>query len=360
MFLAALASASLTAVLTPILRRLAARSGVVDDPATDPTRKIHARPIPLLGGLAIFLAVVFVTLFFLHVVPVLGTDFLVPSQLYAMLAAGGIIMIGGYFDDRYRVRPQVSITFPILAAIVVIASGVGVNFITNPLGGVWRLDALKITLFSWQGVTYWFTVGADLFAFLWLMGMMYTTKLLDGLDGLVSGVTAIAAAVIALLCLAPPVLQPDTAILAAIVAGAFVGFLPYNWNPATIFLGEGGSVLAGFLLGVMAIIAGGKIATTLLVVGIPVLDVVWVLSRRAFFEHRPITSGDRKHLHYRLRDSGLTTRQTVMFYYVTALAFGFVALRLHSYQKLLAGAALVITMVIVAVFAVRFTNKNHD
>ena len=130
-----------------------------------------------------------------------------------------------------------------------------------------------------------------------------------------------------------------------ILAGSAIGFLVWNWHPAKIFLGEGGSLYIGFVLGVLAIISGAKIATTLLVMGVPILDVVWVIVRRLFWERRSLARADRKHLHYRLLDVGLSHWQAVVFLYVLTGTFGLVALGLGSSGKLIALIVLMVVMV---------------
>lgn len=350
MFAVFIGAAVLSFMLSAVVRRLSLRIGALDRPEESPARKIHARPIPLLGGVAIF-----VTFFALVAVlsrqpgTVTGT-FILPKYLWGMFASAFILMIGGYLDDRYRLSPSRQIIFPLIATIVVIASGVGISFITNPLGGVFPLDSVSITVVRWHGIPYHLTLWADLFTFVWLMGMMYTTKFLDGLDGLVGGITTIGSLIVFALSVRPPVLQPETALLALILAGACVGFLCWNWHPARLFLGEGGSLLTGFLLGTLAIVAGGKIATALLIMGIPILDVVWVIVRRMFVERRsPFRTADRKHLHFRLLNVGFSHRGAVLFLYGLTAVFGVTTLFFHGWQKL---AALFVLAVVMAALGI--------
>ncbi len=265
------------------------------------------------------------------------------------------IMIGGVLDDRYSLSPRKQIIWPIAAALVVIASGVGITYITNPFGGPLgteqiRLDAYQKILFWFRGWPYKLTILADVFTFLWLLGMMYTTKFLDGLDGLVPGVTIIGALIVAALALDPVVRQRETALLALVLAGVFMGFLFWNWHPAKIFLGEGGSLFAGFMLGTLSIISGSKVATTALVLGIPILDVLWVIARRLLWErHSPLTA-DRKHLHFRLLDLGFSHRKAVLVLYAFTAYFGITALFLQSKAKL--AAFIIISAIISIVVAV--------
>ena len=185
-------------------------------------------------------------------------------------------------------------------------------------------------------------------AFLWLLGMIYTTKFLDGLDGLVAGVTTIGAIIIFIVSLYWDIPLSGTSILALILAGACLSFLIFNWHPAKIFLGEGGSIFCGFILGVLAIISGSKIATALLIMGIPILDVFWVIIRRIWQGKSP-AQADSKHLHFRLLDIGLSQPQAVIFLYFLTASFGITSLFLHSKGKIIALAVLALFMVILAI-----------
>jgi predicted adenine nucleotide alpha hydrolase (AANH) superfamily ATPase len=178
---------------------------------------------------------------------------------------------------------------------------------------------------------------------------MYTTKLLDGVDGLVSGVSGIGALIIFFFTLTTRYYQPDIAFASIALVGAIAGFLIFNWNPAKIFLGEGGSLLLGYILGVLAIISGGKIAIALLVMGIPVLDVAWTILRRVLKGQNPFRFADRKHLHHRLLDLGLGQKKTVLIFYAFSLIFGLSGLFLQSRGKFLALLLLLFIMLFIVI-----------
>lgn len=318
----------LAMALAALVRRWALNHSIVDVP--DQPRKIHSANVPLLGGAAIFLSFSLVAVAYAWLTPYLVGKSVGGLELAAMIVAGIIIMFGGYLDDRYRYQPVRQIIWPVLATLAVMLVGIKVSVVTNPWGG----GLIELGKFS-----------APVLTFAWLLGMMYTTKLLDGLDGLASGVGAIGALIIFSLTQFTPFYEPPVGLLALILAGACLGFLVWNWHPAKIFLGEGGSLYIGFVLGVLAIISGAKIATTLLVMGVPILDVVWVIVRRLFWERRSLARADRKHLHYRLLDVGLSHRQAVVFLYVLTGTFGLVALGLGSSGKLIALIVLMVVMV---------------
>lgn len=339
---------ALAAGFTPVVRRWALRRQVVDSASLAPERKIHPLPIPLGGGLAIYVSFTLVAWTIALTTAQLFGGFFLPKYLVGMTVAGGVLMLGGYLDDRYHFTARRQIMFPIFAALVTIAVGIGVTYITNPLGGTLDLSHPTWQIFTFGGRPYHFVLLADLFAFVWLLATTYTTKILDGLDGLVAGVTTIGGIIIAVLSLTKEVTQPETALLAVILAGAAAGFLVWNWHPAKIFLGEGGSTYTGFMLGTLAIIAGGKIATALLILGIPALDVGWAILRRLTGK-RKATQADRGHLHFRLLDAGLTVRQAVLLLYTVTAVFGSVTLVTRGEQKIYALLALMFVMVSLAV-----------
>lgn len=329
--------------ITRWVRGLALKLGIEDRP--DENRKFHEFTRPKLGGAAIYvpfvLGVVLLAIFG-------GTTEISIWQIVGLVMGATILIIGGILDDRYDFPAQIQIWFPVAAAAIVVLSGTHISYITNPLGGPIMLDQYKI---------FGYPVWGSLLVFSWIMVITYTTKFLDGMDGLVSGISGISGLVIFGLSLAPAVNQTTTAFLALIFAAAVLGFLPHNFYPAKIFLGEGGSVLTGFLIGALAVISGGKIATALLVLGIPVLDAVWVVVRRIWFGASPFV-GDRKHLHFRLLDIGFSQRQAVLFLYLLAAVFGSVAVFLQSWGKLVALGVLGAVMIVVAMTVVAVYRKK--
>ncbi|EKD79262.1 MAG: hypothetical protein ACD_41C00125G0009 [uncultured bacterium] len=260
-------------------------------------------------------------------------------------------MIGGLIDDLKNLSPKRQLIFPVLACLIIVASGIGIEYISNPFGGVWSLDQYQWTIWQKQGVPYQLTLWADLFTVGWLMVSMYTTKLLDGLDGLVAGIGTIGATIIGLLSLTAVVMQPETAVVAFIFAGACFGFLLWNFSPAKIYLGEGGALLVGFMLGILAIMSGSKIATALLILGLPMLDLLAVVLRRVFIEHKSPFTGDLFHLHYQLRDKGWNDRQIVLAYYAITAGFGISTLILTGTAKVIALAILFIIGLYLVIYA---------
>lgn len=318
-------AACLSVVLTLVTKRFAMSRKIIDDPASHPERKKHRSAVPLLGGWPIGVSVIVTLLGSLFVTQLLVDSFLSSRQIVGLCLAIFILIIGGTLDDKKNLSPLKQIFWPLIASGVIVVFGVGVDFITNPFGGVIELNTFSFDVFTFHNVTYSFIVLSDLFTILWLMVVIYSTKLLDGLDGLATGVGTISAVVLFFLSLRPGIDQPGTALFAIIIAGAFFGFWVFNKHPAKIFLGEGGSILVGFLLGLLAIISGAKIATALLILALPLLDVAWVIIAR-IVRGKKIFSSDRLHLHFRLLDSGMKYNRVVWLYYVITGLFGIVAL----------------------------------
>lgn len=332
---------------TFFIRKLALHLNIIDRPEVA-ERKIHKKPTPLLGGLAVFVSYVLIlgilAAFFPH--KILG-DFITLKKLIFIFLGAVFLAIGGFLDDKYNLKPRYQIIWAILAALAISFGDIGISHIRNPLpleipfltgqvGGEIRFDVWRIGFL---------TLPQDLFTFIWLLVMMYTTKILDGLDGLVAGVAGIGSLIIFSVALLPFVHQYDTAYLAIGLAGVFGGFLIWNFHPAKIFLGEGGSLLAGYFLGILAIISGSKIATTLLIMGVPILDLVWVAARRIFFEKKSFALADRKHLHFRLLDAGFSHRGAVLFLYALTSVFGLTTLFFQTQQKAVVLVLVVLVMI---------------
>lgn len=342
-FVSALA---LSAIMSLLVRKAALYFNILDDPKSGPTgnRKIHQQAIPLLGGLAIFIAY-FICLF-------LGADHflagdLTRGHLWGFFGGALIIVIGGVLDDKYNLAPKWQIVFPVLAAVAVIAGGVEIARLSSPSGGLIDLSIYPLI--------------SPVLISLWLLGMMYTTKLLDGVDGLVSGMGVIGGAIIFLFTLTTRYYQPDIALAALLLASVTLGFLIFNWHPAKIFLGEGGSLLIGYILGVLAIISGGKIAIALLIMGLPILDVVWTIIRRWYAGKNPFKFSDQRHLHHRLLSLGLSQPKTVLVFYSVSLIFGLSGLFLQSRGKLWALMILAgVMLVLIATLGVIDSRRRSD
>ncbi len=341
-------------IFTKIFRKLAIRYKILDYPEKAPERKIHKKPIPLLGGLALYFSF-FLILFLVFLLKIWPEGNVLPKHLFAVFIGSTILIIGGILDDKKNLKPIYQLIFSILAILVIIASGIGIKYINNPFGeGLIFFEKIKIKILTIKGIPYYFSWPADLITFIWLLIMIYAIKLLAGLDGLVPGITSIGALMIFFLCLLTPFYQPDVGTLAIILAGVSLGFLIFNFHPAKIFLGTAGETFSGFMLGTLAIISGSKIATLLLVLGIPVLDLIWVILRRIFKEKHSPMLADKKHLHYRLLDFGFSHRGVVIFLWTLALTFGLIGILFPTTKiKILALGILIVVMIVLAILVTR-------
>lgn len=273
---------------TPLVKKLAYKIKALDEPTE---RKVHNKPMPRLGGLAICLG------FWLTVL--LTTE--MTGELYGLLAGGLLITLVGIVDDVKGVTARQKLFVQIVASCVVIYAGVRVDFITHPFKGV-------ISLGYWS---YPLTL-------LWIIGVTNAVNLIDGLDGLAAGVSGIAAVTLGIIAYLET--SSQAAALAFILAASIFGFLKYNFHPAQIFMGDTGSLFLGFNLSVLAIIGLTKSATFIslflpvVVLGIPILDTLFAIVRR-YVGGKPIFSADKEHLHHRLLRLGFTHQHVVLAMY---------------------------------------------
>lgn len=336
--LAGVAAFAVSLVATPVVIRWAKRHGFVDDPATHIHPAIlHNVITPRAGGIPIFLALLSILLF-------LPLD----QRLLAILAGAGIVTALGTLDDKYDLSPFLRLGIMFGAATLVVAGGVGITFITNPFGGEIRFDQI-VWSFNFLGETRNIIVLADLLAIIWIVWVMNAISWSSGVDGQMSGIAAIAAVVLAMVSLkylASDPAQVPVAVLSFVTAGAYLGFLIYSIYPQKIMPGFGGATLAGFLLAVLAILSGGRLATALLVLAIPLLDSAWTIYRRLRSGRSPFL-GDREHFHHKLIDLGLSKKQIAYFYWALAAVLGLLALSLDSQGKLFAFVLIIIVGVAV-------------
>ena len=299
----------LSVVLIPVVKLIAVKVGAIDFPSKI---KIHKKPIPRLGGVAIFIA--FAALVILDLVwghRIVG-EALSLKHVLGLLIGGAIIVTTGVIDDIKGLKPSYKFFGQLIAVFVVIFSGIGIDFLASPFGTSFDLDSIRIPI-SFAESSFQIVLFADLFALVWILGMVNTANFLDGLDGLSGGIGLIASLVLFFLSLRPEVNQPEVAYIAAAFAGALLGFLIFNFHPAKIFAGDSGAMLIGFVIGVLAIINGAKIATALLIMGFPILDVAWSILRR-FINGKSPFKGDKKNFHHRLLELGLSKRQAVLVF----------------------------------------------
>lgn len=326
----------LALLLTPLVRRWGTRLNIVDYPGG---RRRHQGPVPRLGGMAVFGA--FVTALGAAwwggtLTAAYGPDDL--TRLRGLLMGGTLAFVFGLLDDRFDFPAGPQFLGQIALSILALATLLVLERFTLPFLGTIRLDE-----YPWGPLVY---VPLTV---LWVMGMINTVNWLDGLDGLAAGVGAILCLVLSVHMLFradPP--QISAALLPLALMGALLGFLPFNVAPARVFLGSAGAFFLGYALAGLGLIAGGRTATVLMVMGLPIVDVAWQIFDRVRQNRSPV-QGDRGHLHYRLADLGLSRQTIVWLYWAFCAAFGVLALMAAPWQKLV--ALLSITAAVVVVLA---------
>jgi UDP-GlcNAc:undecaprenyl-phosphate/decaprenyl-phosphate GlcNAc-1-phosphate transferase len=321
LIVAFLAAAALAVFLTPVVRSRAVRLGVVDRPNH---RRVNVNPVPRGGGLAsgaAFLIVGLVLVVANDQLRIVGsrTD-LEPGELVALFGGCAAAVAIGALDDWFDLRARWQLIGQLGLAVAAIALGIGIVSINNPFTG---------TLVKF---TEPFAAG---FTLLWIVGMINSVNFIDGLDGLSSGIGLIAAITLGVLSLTTQVNQPFVAVLCFALAGSLLGFLRWNFHPATVFPGSSGTTFIGFALAVLSILGSAKVAVALLVLGVPIIDAFWIIVRRMIAGRSPF-SPDRGHLHHRLLDLGLSHRQTVVLIYAICIGLGVLSLVLSGASQVYA------------------------
>jgi len=271
-----------------------------------------------------------------------------------------IILLAGVWDDLKELSAWKKFIWQLVAAGVIVASGLSINTISNPFGGVIQLDIYVVPIIKIGEVVYNFVPIADLFTVFWIVGMINTLNFIDGLDGLATGISMIAAFVLFGLGLGVGGDFLFGSMLAIILAGVTIGFLPFNYYPAKIFLGDSGAMFLGFMIGVISILSRAKVATTLLVLGFPILDLAWVALRRLLQRKSPFKP-DKGHLHHRLLSAGLNQRQAVLLLYFLCGAFGIASFFLKgSYEEIVALILLFIIMMALSITLIVIIGRRRQ
>lgn len=315
---------------TPFVKKLAKKIGAIDIPKDK--RRMHTDSVPLIGGLAIFLGFLVSTVLFAEI----------DIKIIAILSGALIMVMLGVFDDKYALGAKFKLMIQIMAAAIPVIAGVRIERIILPFlksGGI---------EFGW--LAYPITI-------LWIVALTNAVNLIDGLDGLAAGVSAIASFSMFLIAL----MQGNyvIAVMSAALVGACCGFLPYNFSPASIFMGDTGSTFLGFVMASLSVLGLFKIhaiisfAVPFIAFGIPIFDTSFAIFRR-IKEHRPIMSPDRGHLHHRLVDMGFSHKQAVLIIYAICIVLGAVAV-LSFKSKLL--AIVIAVLGVIGAFVFRYWGR---
>ena len=318
-----IAALVLALVFVPLAMKLAYKIGAVDKPNA---RKVHTKIMPRMGGLGIYLA---------YIIVVLATQKM-NMQLAGLLLGSTILVVLGIFDDMKDLNAKFKLLIQILAAVIVMAFGVRIEFMTNVFGGeAIYLDILSLPI-----------------TLLWIVGITNAINLIDGLDGLAGGIATIAALSMAVVGWIYG--QYLMASMAIILAGATMGFLRYNFHPAKVFMGDTGSLFLGFNLSVLAIMGVAKsvtfisLAAPVLVLGVPIFDTFFAILRRKM-NHKPIFAADKDHLHHRLLGMGFSHRKTVLIIYAISffLALSAILITYLSTAEAVAVVAIVLSVILI-------------
>ncbi|KNF09724.1 putative undecaprenyl-phosphate N-acetylglucosaminyl 1-phosphate transferase TagO [Gottschalkia purinilytica] len=327
---------------TPLAKKIAYKVGAIDVPKDE--RRVHKVPIPRLGGIAIYLATI------ISMIALLNLD----RSVISILIGGSIIAITGIVDDIKPMSAKLKLVLQVVAAAVLILGDVKIEAITNPFDkqhGLLHLGsfAIPITIF-------------------WVVGITNTLNLIDGLDGLSAGVSAIAALSFLFITYGSVTGEASIIIMSAIIAGAAFGFLPFNFNPAKIFMGDTGALFLGYMLSVIAIegamksVATIAIVTPILALGLPIFDTTFAILRR-LIDKKPIMEADRGHLHHRLLDKGLSQRQTVLVLYIISVILGASAIVIAKVNPgsgiLIISFLAVLAIISMTRFGIVNSRKNH-
>jgi UDP-GlcNAc:undecaprenyl-phosphate/decaprenyl-phosphate GlcNAc-1-phosphate transferase len=300
----------------------------------DSKRHIHKKNVSRLGGTVIIFCFVFIL--------IADKNLVISSELAGFLAASILLLVVGFWDDIKEIFWKFQLFFQIAVSLLVFVFGVRIYYITNPLtGGIINLNTQIGVVISVFLVIFWITL------------VMNAINWLDGIDGISGGVTFIAAVTIFFLSLKPEVNQPPVAIISAVLAGTLLGFLIFNFHPSRILAGTAGSMFMGFSLAVLAIFSGTKIATSLLVISIPVVDFLWVIFER-IRKRKSIFRADKNHLHHKLLELGWSQKKINFFYFGTSILVAFVALNTRAIGK---SETLLFTVVIMVFFLIFIQKK---
>lgn len=311
--------------LVPVARALGVRLGFIDKPRPGELQK---KPIARTGGYAIIAAFALASAASLAIFPRFADEY--PKLLG--LALGGLLVLPiAYIDDARRLGPLPQLVGQILVAAIAMSFGLVLDNLASPFGGLVVLPlylAIPVTLF-------------------WFVGMINTLNFIDTMDGLAGGITFIAALILAVRAFSLG--QYSIAAITLALAGACLGFLPYNSHPARVFMGTSGSMFLGYALAVLAIMGGAKLATTIMVLGVPIVDTALVIARRSLAGRSPFKGGDSAHLPHQMLAIGLPQPLIAFILYGFCLVLGYFALALTAIQKLYAFSAMVVILSVAVV-----------
>lgn len=341
--LPALSAFGLTVISILIALKAFPKLGLVDKPHKYGLKR---KPIPYPGGMLLYFVFVALALIF----------FGPTTKLLGLLLGAGLLVIISFLDDRLDISPWIRLLTQVVVGVIMVAVGIGIESITNPFGGHIPLNEIKISL-EWGAMSYTLVLFSAIFTVIWIVLIVNTMNWLDGIPGLVSGITVLASLSLFFLSISDRVVDGhEVATMAIIVAMIAFAFWLFDFYPPKILLGDSGSMLFGLLLAVMAIFSGGKIATAFLILGFAILDALYVIVYRLLNKKAPWKGGEwdkyRKavHLHHRMLQFGFSERQVLIAIYVLSAIFGVSALFLGTRGKFWAIVILAIASFVIGLF----------
>ncbi len=340
----------ITALITPVSIFFIKKVGLLDDPKRHKHPGIiHKKPTPRGGGIPLFLGIMIAGIFFLPLT----------KTVIALFFASLIALVLGVIDDKYDVSPYLRFLVNIAVALIVVGAGITIPFITNPFGGILYLNSISFP-FDFASLHLIISLS-DVIAMFWIIWVMNMLNWSKGVDGQMPGIVAISAIVIGILSLrfvASDNFSHISATLSFIIAGASLGFLMFNFHPAKIFPGYGATSVY-LLLSAVSILSGAKLATAILVMGVPMIDGIFTILRRLLEGRSPFWH-DKKHLHHILLSFGMSQRHIALFYWIISAILGSLALVLSSKEKLFAIIMLLIVVGGTLLFLHRILRNTYD
>ncbi|PIP85929.1 hypothetical protein COT86_02635 [Candidatus Collierbacteria bacterium CG10_big_fil_rev_8_21_14_0_10_43_36] len=341
----------ISTVVTPLTVIWFSKMGWVIDPKKTPhPAHIHKEPVPKGGGLPIFVAVVMTLAIFLKW----------DKHLIAIGVACLLVLITGLVDDVKGINPYLRLTINFLAIGIIVASGIGIAYVSNPFGGIIDLSQWRWG-FEFLGKYHEIWILADLFALLWIPVLMNAINWSSGVDGQISGVVTIAAIALGMISLSfsADITQWPVATLAFALSGAFAGLTIFHFFPQKIMPGYSATSLAGLLLGVISILATAKVGTVLVVLGVPLVDFIYIVIKRILSGKSPVW-GDKSHLHHKLLEMGWGKRRIALFYWLITAILGLTAVKVEARSKLIIMIGLIILMSVFVLwqYSWRFSKRS--
>ena len=335
LYIAAFASAfAISMVATPFAKKVSEKLGAIDYPKA---RGMHTKPMPRLGGIAIVMGFMITVLLLYRFVNDINI-----RHFCGFIAGAAVIVCVGIIDDVKQLPARIKLVFQVVAALIVIKSGIRINVVMWPVTTYLQKISGPITL-------------------IWIIGVTNAVNLIDGLDGLAAGVSSIASICLMVLCI---LTGTESAVMfTAALAGSCLGFLPRNFNPAEIFMGDTGATFLGYVLAVTSIMGVFKgyailaLIVCLLSIGLPIFDTLCAMLRRAA-THKPIMQADRGHLHHKLIDRGYTQKQAVLIMYGISALLAMLAIFIAIKDSRTLAVA-VLTVIVLSLVIFIFNNKNR-